>query len=85
MTVRLRRATHHWGRLDTLVFDPAQLDALVATHGAHRLSLGSDYPFDMAEPDPVAFHAALSDEDRERILGLNSAELLGLAVADQRE
>jgi aminocarboxymuconate-semialdehyde decarboxylase len=64
--------------LDTLVFDPDQLDSLVRTHGADRLCMGTDYPFDMAEPDPVGFHAKLDSDDRKRILGLNAAELLGL-------
>ena len=64
--------------LDTLVFDPDQLDSLVRTHPTARLCLGSDYPFDMAEPDPVGFHARLSDEDRAQIMGGNAADLLGL-------
>lgn len=64
--------------LDTLVFDPQQLDSLVRTHGADRLCLGTDYPFDMAEPDPIGFHQHLEERDRIRILGLNAAELLGL-------
>jgi aminocarboxymuconate-semialdehyde decarboxylase len=64
--------------LDTLVFDRAQLDSLVQTHGSERLCMGSDYPFDMAEPDPVGFHAGLDVETTKRILGLNAAELLGL-------
>ncbi|MGZ8337751.1 MAG: amidohydrolase family protein [Allosphingosinicella sp.] len=66
---------------DTLVFDQDELDWLVATHGAERLCLGSDYPFDMAEPDPVGFHARLEEKAKARILGLNAAELLGLTVA----
>lgn len=65
---------------DTLVFDPDQLDSLVRTHGADKLCLGSDYPFDMAEPDPLAFHARLSEQDHARIVGGNAAALLGLAV-----
>ncbi|MEG3145174.1 amidohydrolase family protein [Sphingomonas sp. RT2P30] len=66
--------------LDTLVFDRDELDSLVRTHGADRLCLGSDYPFDMSEPDPVGFHARLSDDDQARIMGLNAADLLGLTV-----
>lgn len=66
--------------LDTLVFDRDQLDSLVRTHGADRLCLGTDYPFDMAEPDPVGFHAGLEAGAREKIVGLNAADLLGLVV-----
>lgn len=64
--------------LDTLVFDRDELDWLVATHGADRLCLGTDYPFDMAEPNPVGFHERLKGTTREKILGLNAAALLGL-------
>lgn len=66
--------------LDTLVFDQDELDCLVRTHGADKLCLGTDYPFDMAEPDPVRFHGRLSEEAQKRVLGLNAAELLGLTV-----
>lgn len=65
--------------LDTLVFDPDQLDSLVHTHGADRLCLGTDYPFDMSEPDPLGFHSRLAEGDQARILGLNAADLLGLS------
>jgi aminocarboxymuconate-semialdehyde decarboxylase len=66
--------------LDTLVFDKDQLDSLLNTHGADRLCLGTDYPFDMAEPDPVGFHERLGGAARAKVLGLNAAELLGLKV-----
>ena len=61
------------------MFDQDELDALVRTHGPEKLCLGTDYPFDMAEPDPIGFHARLSDEAKAKILGLNAAALLGLA------
>lgn len=66
---------------DTLVFDRAQLDFLVATYGADHLCLGSDYPFDMSEPDPVGFHTHLSPHDRAQILGGTAATLLGLDLS----
>jgi aminocarboxymuconate-semialdehyde decarboxylase len=66
--------------LDTLVFDRDQLDSLVRTHGADRLCLGTDYPFDMAEPEPLAFHAHLDERDQAKVLGLNAAALLGLSA-----
>lgn len=66
--------------LDTLVFDQDQLDSLVRTHGAEKLCLGTDYPFDMGEADPVGFHKNLSEDEKSQILGLNAAKLLGLEV-----
>lgn len=65
---------------DTLVFDTEQLDSLVRTLGSDRLCLGTDYPFDMAEPDPINFHQHLSDDDKAKILGINAAQLLGLTA-----
>ncbi|MBB3957729.1 amidohydrolase family protein [Novosphingobium sediminicola] len=64
--------------LDTLVFDRDQLDSLIRNHGADRLCLGTDYPFDMGEPDPIGFHDHLPDGVKASLLGLNAAELLGL-------
>jgi aminocarboxymuconate-semialdehyde decarboxylase len=63
---------------DTLVFDREQLDFLVRRYGADHLCLGTDYPFDMSEPDPLGFHAHLSENDRAQILGGTAARLLGL-------
>jgi len=66
--------------LDTLVFDQDQLDSLIHTHDPDKLCLGTDYPFDMSEPDPLGFHARLTGDARAKILGLNAAQLLGLDV-----
>jgi aminocarboxymuconate-semialdehyde decarboxylase len=75
--------THYLRKLwfDTLVHDKTQLAALIASHGADKLCLGSDYPFDMGEDDPVGFHAHLADGVRAKIVGMNVMELLGLEVA----
>lgn len=73
--------SHYLRRLyfDTLVFDKAQLRFLIETHGADHLCLGTDYPFDMSEPDPIGFHAEVPEPDREKILGATAAALLGLS------
>jgi aminocarboxymuconate-semialdehyde decarboxylase len=45
--------------------------------------LGTDYPFDMALPDPVGFVSSakkLSPADKARILGGNAVRLLGLKI-----
>jgi aminocarboxymuconate-semialdehyde decarboxylase len=45
--------------------------------------MGTDYPADMGEIDPVGFiegAAGLNAEERAAILGLNAARLLGIAV-----
>ncbi len=64
---------------DSLVHTPEALRALVAAVGADRVLLGSDYPFDMGVPDPVARldAAGLLLSDRDAIAGGN-AEKLGL-------
>jgi aminocarboxymuconate-semialdehyde decarboxylase len=39
--------------IDSLTHDAASLRLLVERMGPDRVALGSDYPFDMADPDPV--------------------------------
>jgi len=64
---------------DALTHDSDALRFLVAKAGAERVMIGTDAPFDMAEVDPLAMIDALpiTDQERERILGLNALELLG--------
>jgi len=63
---------------DTVVFDRRHLRFLLDTYGPEQLLMGTDYPFDMAEPDPVRFHAELEPHAREKILGGNALRLLRL-------
>jgi aminocarboxymuconate-semialdehyde decarboxylase len=67
---------------DSIVFTHHQLEYLVGQWGGDHVLLGSDYPFDMAEPDPVGFvsSAKLSKEDKVAILGRNAAKLLKIRV-----
>jgi aminocarboxymuconate-semialdehyde decarboxylase len=68
------------GRLmfDTVVHDPAVLRALVSLVGADRALLGSDYPFEMGDPDPVGTvrGAGLDPSEEESILAANASRLL---------
>lgn len=66
--------------VDTVVFTPHQLRALVETFGADHVLLGTDYPFDMADYDPVGHvtSAGLDAKTVEAICGGNAKRLLGL-------
>ena len=63
---------------DTVVFEPKMVEYLVDEFGSDRVLMGPDYPFDMGPTDPLAFleDVALSESDRDLILGGNAARLL---------
>lgn len=61
---------------DTLVYSEPMLRVLADLAGPDRLMLGSDVPFPIADPDPVARLDWLPPEDRERVLGGTAAALL---------
>ena len=65
---------------DSLVFTPEALRHLVAEVGADHIMMGTDYPFPWvtAPVDHVIDTAALSDAQREEILGGTAAKLLRL-------
>ncbi len=64
---------------DTVTHSPLALRYLAELVGADRLLLGSDYPFDMAETDPVGtVKRAFSGAQLPPILGETAARLLGL-------
>jgi aminocarboxymuconate-semialdehyde decarboxylase len=65
---------------DTIVFTPHQLRALVDLYGADRILLGTDFPFDMGEYDPVGHvcGAGLDEAAVAAICGGNAKRLLEL-------
>lgn len=73
----LRRFTY-----DTISHSPELLQFLVATVGADRVMLGSDFCFDMGYDRPRDFvtrRLRLKAADQARIVRGNAARLLGLA------
>ena len=64
---------------DSVVFTPHQLKYLVDTFGADKIIMGSDYPFDMADYDPVEHIVStdLSDAERKAVAGGTALKLLG--------
>ena len=66
-----------------MVFDQRELAHLIEIWGADHIMLGTDYPFDMAEPDPVGFLGrvkGVSDKDMAQVAGGNAERLLGLPI-----
>jgi aminocarboxymuconate-semialdehyde decarboxylase len=64
---------------DSVVFSPDQLRALVATYGADHVVVGTDYPFNMGEFDPVGHLLALdavSEEEKAMVLSGTASKLL---------
>ena len=75
--------THYLRKMyfDSVVFSDHQLEYLVKTYGADKIVMGSDYPYDMADYDPVghiANCAGLTAEEKAKVGGLTAAALLGL-------
>jgi aminocarboxymuconate-semialdehyde decarboxylase len=64
---------------DTIAFDPEMLRNLIDKYGAGQVLLGTDYPFDMGEEDPVGLIGSvprLSSADKQKIMGETAARLL---------
>lgn len=72
---------------DTITFNAGLLENLIERVGARQVMLGSDYPFDMGDDDPVGLVEGLrglDEADRARILGGNAARLLKIGGATRR-
>lgn len=69
---------------DTIVHNPASLRFLAEMVGTDRLVMGSDYPFDMNDPDPVGtVRAGLPEAAHAAVMGGTAASLLGLSGSGQ--
>ena len=66
--------------VDSVVFTPHQLRHLVEVFGPEKVLMGTDYPYDMAESDPVGHLAAcnLDETTYAAIAGGNAKTLFGL-------
>jgi aminocarboxymuconate-semialdehyde decarboxylase len=66
--------------VDTITYRADTLRFVLGVMPPGHVFMGTDYPYDMAETDPVGFvKGAVSDEElRAQILGKNVASLLGL-------
>ncbi len=68
---------------DTCVFRPDLIKTLVRLAGADRILLGSDYPFDMGDPDPLGLLercAELSIAEQALVAGDNGRTLFRFAI-----
>jgi aminocarboxymuconate-semialdehyde decarboxylase len=66
---------------DTMVFEPDQLRFLVERYGADHVMLGTDYPFDMGDDDPLGLLGrveGLTQAEIDLVAGGNAARLLGI-------
>jgi aminocarboxymuconate-semialdehyde decarboxylase len=65
---------------DSLTHSHGKLRALINQVGSSRVVLGTDYPADMGQPDPVRWIRSaleLSASEQEAVLTTNAVELLG--------
>ncbi len=66
---------------DTVVFTPHQLAELVRLFGTDHIIMGTDYPFDMADFDPIGHVASVESFDASTVAALtggNAKRLLGI-------
>jgi aminocarboxymuconate-semialdehyde decarboxylase len=81
-----KKPTDYLKRLyfDTIVFEPRALGQLIDLWGADHVVLGTDYPYDMGDYDPLGSIEAvrgLNAEERAAIAGGNAARLLRIGRA----
>lgn len=67
---------------DTVTHSGMALEYLVANFGADKVLLGSDYPYDMGDPQPVeSLHqTAIPEPECKLISSANACKLLGIGI-----
>jgi aminocarboxymuconate-semialdehyde decarboxylase len=80
-TVIKRAPSYYLAKMyfDTITFDPEMLRHMIDKYGPGHVLLGTDYPYDMGEDDPLGLIASvrgLKRGERDMIEGGNSARLL---------
>ena len=75
--------THYLRKVwfDTIVFSPHQLEYLVKVYGVEKIMMGTDFPFDMADSDPIGHICSVEsfdDATRAALAGGSAKALLGL-------
>jgi len=67
---------------DTITHSQMAVEYLVQNFGAEHVLLGSDYPYDMGDPEPVkSLRAArIDDEQMKQVTGANACKLLRIGI-----
>jgi aminocarboxymuconate-semialdehyde decarboxylase len=67
---------------DTITHSRMALEYLIENFGAEHVLLGSDYPYDMGDPEPVqSLRAARIDDERlKQVSGVNACKLLQIGI-----
>lgn len=63
---------------DTITFNPQMLDSLIKRFGVDHVLMGTDYPYDMGETDPLGLISSvpkLGKNDLQKIVGGNAQRL----------
>lgn len=66
---------------DTITHSPEALSYLISLMGSDHVLMGTDYPYDMGDEDPIRTieqQKTLSEEDRQRIMGGNAKNIFKL-------
>jgi aminocarboxymuconate-semialdehyde decarboxylase len=67
---------------DTITHSSMALEYLITNFGADRVLLGSDYPYDMGDPEPVGSLGAakINREQMNQVASANACKLLRIGV-----